>query len=232
MNVLLTRQFTTFNYHCFASRTSNAAKIDLAAIPNLPLYELSALHDFYNSTQGENWAYHGNGSPWVFTSTSNPCMEEWEGVFCILPLPRTVYHVAGLSLVEFNLRGTLPATIGNFTHITQLVLSSSALSGTIPLTIGRLTLLQTIELQTNLLVGSIPDSICKLTRLTHVDISANHLTGGIPERIGDLFAVKALDLSENSLYGTLPESVMSMSALSTLIIDRNGLFGTLPNSIQ
>jgi hypothetical protein len=44
------------------------------AAPNLPSYEISALHDLYNATDGEDWRWKPVGSHWVFTPTANPCV--------------------------------------------------------------------------------------------------------------------------------------------------------------
>jgi Leucine-rich repeat (LRR) protein len=85
--------------------------------------------------------------------------------------------VTGLVLLDDNLKGTIPSSIGNLVGLTDLVLSMNKISGTIP------------------------ESIGQLTNLRQLYLSSNKLTGTIPASIGNLVSIQSLNLNHNSLKG-------------------------------
>ena len=77
------------------------------------------LEVLYNSTDGPNWRISTN---WL---TDND-LSTWHGVTV------TNGRVTGVNLEGNNLTGTIPAELGNLSHLTHLYLASNQLSGTTP----------------------------------------------------------------------------------------------------
>jgi len=200
-----------------------------------------ALVDLYNSTNGANWTNKNN---WLIGPVST-----WFGV-----------TVAGgrinrLALVNNNLVGTIPITIGNLTNLTSLELSRNQLTGTIPAEIGNLinltgsdlganrltgiipreignlTKLNSLNLGTNQLTGSIPTEISKLTNLTNLSLSANRLSGAIPRTIGNLTNLTNLNVRVNQLSGPIPVEIGNLTNLIVLNLGPNQLSGAIPTDI-
>ncbi len=82
-----------------------------------PTTELDALHDIYDSTNGQFWDYdvaHAeNGIPWNFSQPDpNPCAQSWAFITC------QRCYVRQLLMVSANLNGTLPSTISELSYLT------------------------------------------------------------------------------------------------------------------
>lgn len=141
--------------------TSSSALLTISGNNNISPLERQALENLYDSTDGPNWNYlYDNGIPWnFFNPNTNPCDELWYGITCSVD-----YHVVDLSLEYSNLRGTIPATIGQLSFLEYLYLQSNQLTGTIPSTIGQLFSLEHIFLYDNQLTGVVPVSPCQIDR--------------------------------------------------------------------
>ena len=135
--------------------------------------ERAALIELYNSTNGDNWV---NNTNWC----SDLPVSEWYGI-----------HVNGqgkvriLALVENNMSGSIPESIGNLTSMTQLIMWGNSLTGSIPESLCNLKDLITIELSWNKLTGSIPAGLKKLENLETCYLDHNMLSGKIPESFKD-----------------------------------------------
>ncbi len=173
------------------------------------------LVDLFNSTDGPNWT---NNTNWL---TSAP-VSTWFGV--------TVEgdRVTQLNLVNNNLLGTLPNTIGNLTNLTEIVLHDNLLSGTIPNEIGNLTNLTFLSLANNQLSGPIPPNIGNLTNLIELILVGNQLSGTIPIEIGSLTNLRTLDLSFNQFSGTIPSEIGNLTNLREMVLASNRLSGNVP----
>ena len=86
---------------------------------NIPSHERQALHDLYVSTNGDDWIYqNGDEGNWNFTDPDvNPCSssDPWQGLNCTVIFSDSssyYYHISEISLSDYNLRGSLPVTIG------------------------------------------------------------------------------------------------------------------------
>jgi hypothetical protein len=127
--------------------------VDCNSISEIPQVECQALVSLYNSTNGANWT---NRTGWLTSST--PC--SWYGVTC------DTGHVWVLILPQNQLSGTIPAELGNLTHLMGLVLEGNQLSGNIPPELGNLSETQWIRLDYNLLSGTIPPELGNLASTT------------------------------------------------------------------
>jgi hypothetical protein len=86
---------------------------------NIPSHERQALYDLYVSTNGDDWIYQdGDQGHWNFTDPDvNPCSssDPWQGLNCTMISSDTnsyYYHISEIVLPYFNLKGSLPITIG------------------------------------------------------------------------------------------------------------------------
>ncbi len=131
--------------------------------------ERDALMALYNATDGPNWT---NNTNWG----SDKPLSEWHGI--ALNHEAKVYFI---NLSENNLKGAIPAEIGNLSNLIGFYCYGNQLSGAIPTEIGNLTNLTSIYLHDNQLSGSIPKELAELPKLTHLYLKNNNLTGDIPE---------------------------------------------------
>ena len=97
------------------------------------------LVDLYNSTNGPGWI---NDDNWL---TGN--LDSWHGVTV------SSDRVILIDMVENNLSGTIPASIGNLTELLQINFWTNDLQGPIPEEFGNLTNLTKLILNENQLTG-------------------------------------------------------------------------------
>lgn len=183
--------------------------------------ERSALLDLFNSTNGTLWE---NSTNWQ-GDAGTECT--WYGVSC-----DENENVTALYLVENNLTGTLPSSLGDLSGLKSLTIASNPqLSGTIPSELGNLSGLEALELYDNGLTGAIPEELGNLSNLKILALYGNKLTGSVPESLGNLSYLTIFYLCCNQLTGTLPSSLGNLSYLVHLHIHSNQLSGTIPSSI-
>lgn len=183
-----------------------------AAQSSIPAAECDALMSIYSTLDGPGW----DKEPiWLFES--DPCV--WGGVIC------TDGIVTGLDLAT-GLVGTIPASVGDLEHLTQLHLESEGLTGVIPAFLSELTELESLILKGNL-SQSIPAELGSLPDLEVLNLQGNQLTGSIPPELGQRFYYYELDLSDNQLEGNLP-SFIGFISIFHLDLSNNHLSGRIP----
>jgi subtilisin family serine protease/Leucine-rich repeat (LRR) protein len=130
--------------------------IDADLVTNLvsiSLPEAEALSAIYSALDGNNWTNH---SGWF----ENDDVCSWFGITCSMTgqsvelTAQAVMTVTGLSLPDNNLRGRLPAQIGNLTSLQSLDLSNNFVRGAIPTTASNLAALTSLNLDYNALYNS------------------------------------------------------------------------------
>ena len=168
----------------------------------------------YDSTDGDGWT---NNTNWGSTVP----IGEWDQVNA-----DGNGRVTYLSLWNNNLRGTLPAELGNLDQLTELPLQDNHLTGSIP-DLGRLSQLSLLRMWNNQLSGEIPASLSNLTKLRYLELWGNQLTGPIPDlrRLTDL---ESLDLHSNQLSGNIP-SMSGLTKLQEMRLQENRLSGPIPD---
>lgn len=149
--------------------------------------ERNALIDLYNATDGDNWTNNAN---WC----SDKPVSEWYGVNV-----RSNGTVRYINIPNNNLRGSLPASTGDFEYMYYLNLNNNHLSGLLPDNIGNLKDLEHLYLADNQLTGQIPESLGNLEKIKQIQLFNNHLEGVIPE--GVLTAKWFADLWYGIIYG-------------------------------
>ena len=166
------------------------------------------LEAFYESTGGDQWTKSDN---WL---TDAP-LREWHGIW------QDGGRVVGLDLPDNNLRGALPAELGNLGGLAFLSLNSNRLTGTIPAELGRLSNLTSLQLADNQLEGPIPAELGRLSKLRHLGLYLNKLTGRVPAELGELSLALSLHVEVNQLEGPLPASFVQLDSLNSLGFNRN-----------
>ncbi len=170
----------------------------------------------YEATNGDNWLQNDN---WL----SDAPLGTWYGV-----ITDKNDRVVELDLSENELRGTIPAELGNLTRLEALSLSENRLRGTIPPELGNLTRLTLLYLYSNILDGSIPTELGNLSKLEQLALSWNRLQGTVPPELGNLVNLEWLVLSGNRLRGTIPAELGNIENLKVLALAVNGLSGKIP----
>ena len=179
----------------------------------------AALVALYNATGGANWTDNTN---WL----SNEPLSSWYGV-----TTDANGRVASINLSNNNLRGTIPAELGNLTNLQYLFLDNNQLSGEIPAELGSLTSLQSLWLNGNQLSGEIPAELGSLTSLQYLFLWGNELSGEIPAELGSLTSLLQLNLRQNMLSGEIPEALGSLTNLQQLNLRQNMLSGEIPEAL-
>ncbi|KAG2684945.1 hypothetical protein I3760_10G100300 [Carya illinoinensis] len=132
-----------------------------------------------------------------------------------------------LYLSSCNIKGSIPAEIGNLSSLILLRLSNNKLQGPIPTTLGRLHMLQILSLRNNKLEGYILSDLCDLKNLSLLLLDNNKLFGHIPTCISNLTSLRHLYLSFNQLTSTIPLSLWSLTDLLEVDLSSNSLTGLL-----
>ena len=175
------------------------------------------LIDFYNTTDGINWRYKYN---W---GTDAP-LDQWHGV-----IVDANGRVAALWLHGNQLRGEIPAELGNLTGLRYLGLHDNQLTAEIPQELGHLGDLVGLNLMRSQLGGPIPSELGNLDRLTYLNLGQNQLEGEIPANLGGLINLHSLYLWFNQLSGSIPTELGSLTNLTRLYLHGNPLSGCIPS---
>ncbi len=188
----------------------------------------AALVAFYHATAGPDWT---DGAGW----TSDEPIDAWHGV-----ATGADGRVTEIALPENNLAGTLPAALGNLTHLRRLDLGGNRFGGPLPAELGDLAALEELSLwhdddlldpDDDGLTGTIPATLGNLANLTRLDLWDHDLTGPIPAALGRLTRLRDLVLSRNRLTGDIPAELGNLTDLRRLRLDRNRLTGPIPASL-
>jgi len=181
------------------------------AIEIPPLSEQrAALIDLYNSTNGDSWTDNSGWkepplAPDGFSEAGECSVDNpWYGVTC------SSGNVTQIVLDNNNLAGTIPASIGDLTHLQLLWLFDNQLTGSIPMEMGNLVDLQWLYLFNNQLSGSIPSELENLSNLQGLYIHSNQFDGTIPAELGNLTNLKFLTLNNNQLTGSTPTELETL----------------------
>lgn len=162
--------------------------VEQKIIPDGRLKDSLALMAIYQATKGENWQYAWK--PELPLSESN-----WPGVF--FDTVDGELRVVDLSLLSYNMEGSLPNEIGWLTQITKIKLQRNKLSGPLPASINRLTNLTHLYISSNQFSGEFPD-IPALQKLTWIEMEFNRFTGEFPPVFSLLPKLSTLKMKYNN----------------------------------
>ncbi|MEP2237641.1 MAG: immunoglobulin domain-containing protein, partial [Maribacter sp.] len=188
--------------------------------------EKAALQEFYDATDGPNWASENDPDPnndWDFTG---PVTNDWFGIQIVGG------HVSSIVMNRLtpvftvnNLNGSIPEEIRELSFLTVLDLSGENLSGDLPNGLFDLTALQYLNLRLNNLSGNIPDEISQLTNLRQLQLYANDFDGEIPVSLTTLNNLEILELFNNNLTGEIPIEITQILSLKVLKLENNPFTG-------
>lgn len=191
---------------------------------SIPVAECLALTALYNSTGGDEWT---TNSGWLLDL--DPCY--WTRVTCSYNAEATTapyYSVINLQMWGNNLKGTLPAELGNLDNLIWLDLDVNNLTGPLPPELGNLRNLEALYLNQNQLSGPLPAALGNLSNLSWLELSGNQLSGSLPAELGNLEELFYLNLGGNQLSGPLPVELGDLDNLFFLFLNDNQLSGPLP----
>ena len=193
------------------------------------LIELSVdrpvLEELYNSTDGPNWI---DNRFWLVEDDRMNLfrINTWYGVYT-----DSGRRVTALTLSDNDLRGEIPASLGELNKLGWLHLAFNELKGEIPESLGDLASLYALDLRNNELIGSIPASLGKLSSLNWLDLSENELDEEIPTGLEALTELNGLALNENELTGEIPPGLGKLEELEILALYSNKLTGEIPATL-
>lgn len=145
-----------------------------------------------------------------------------------LTLNSSIGLLSNLTTLEVNsvARGTIPEAIGDCTALSVLNLVDSQLSGPLPSSIGRLKKLASLTITSKYrLTGSLPPAIGDLPSLRQLRLPFNAISGSFPPSFANL-KLDFLDLQSNRLEGTIPNFLANPGCVADL--SRNLLSGHIP----
>ncbi|MEH0156793.1 leucine-rich repeat domain-containing protein [Limibacter armeniacum] len=185
---------------------------------NIPTEEFLALKALYEATGGDSWT---SNKGWFEDDISN-----WEGIYT-QPISGTSYEtVTSINLNKNNLKGTIPAEIGNIPKLGYLACNNNEITA-FPAEIGNLSRLATLDMNNNL-ITAIPAEIGNLSRLVTLDMNNNLITA-FPAEISNIPNLNHLDLSKNQIT-TIPAEIGNLTSLSRLYLQYNQI-STIPAEI-
>ena len=191
---------------------------DCSTVTDVPEIECEALVALYESTNGAGWIESTN---WLNSETAG----NWYGV--------TVSdgHVTDLYFGWNNLKGTIPAELGDLNNLVLLDIEYNELSGTLPSSLKNLSNLKTLRFPGNQLSGEIPDWLGSLTNISTLSLSSNNFSGSIPAELGSMTNLKKLHLQVNRLTGPIPSELGSLTNLELVNLESNQLSGVIPTEL-
>lgn len=207
---------TTTTTTTSTSTTTTTLPAFCLTVTDVPGSECAALVAIHQALGGSGWI---DVDPWFET----PDVCSWEALEC------EDGHVSRLAFYSNQVVGTIPAAIGELTHLKELEFwDEPGLTGPLPTTLDRLAALESLAISGTGLQGEIPTVISRLRGLRALEVSGNDMSGSIPTWIGDLTQLEYLNFAANGLSGPIPVQLSKLSELSHLYLVENRLTGTIP----
>lgn len=170
-----------------------------------------SLIEFYESTNGPEWAQNAN---WL----SPRPVHTWWGVTA-----DKKGNILRLDLDKNNLSGSIPASIGELKELWDFRISENNIGGALPESISELTKLVYFIANGNKLIGELPLQIGRLTSLSILRLQDQFISGNIPDSIEKCVELEELDLFHN--YGissrNLPENMHTLPKLKHFHVSDN-----------
>ena len=199
--------------------------------------DIVALYDLYNATSGSDWIWKAVGEQWIFSASSDPCNDNWQGVSCAGCLLDTACNVTGINLKSYNLSGTIPVSLCDLPGLSNITLSNNGLFSTIPSCIfessevhpSQITSFSVVDNQLSGEIDFPPLSSINLGILK-LDLAGNLFNGSVPSALGHLSNMEYLGLANNSISGELPSSLTGCVSLEELDLGVNNITGSFPSN--
>ncbi|KAL6842193.1 hypothetical protein ACP4OV_028172 [Aristida adscensionis] len=170
----------------------------------------------------------------------------------------SLHNLQFMCLGGNRIGGTIPASLGNATHLKDVGLGNNFFSGNVPTSLGVLGELSRLSLGNNKLEANDKQSwmfmdalancsslktlsqeksaegratkFWNLQGLTYLSLEFNNFDGDISEWVGNFKYMEKLYLSRNRFSGPVPPSLSSLSKLYWLKLASNGFEGFVPGT--
>ncbi|KAG0565247.1 hypothetical protein KC19_8G176000 [Ceratodon purpureus] len=226
----------------------------------LSLNESSAMHLLYKEWSNATPDFQSHLPGWGYNSSPCDPSHPWQGVRCLWKewsndSTRGDIYIVSLRMINSNLVGTLPPSIGmlqslvtisiqesprlvgvldelgNLQSVNSLKIFGTGVSGRVPLTIASSTFLQTLDLSRNKLDGEIAGSLLDVPPgLQKVNMSWNKFGGALQQNMFlNKKSLSQVDFSNNHFNGSLPNFSPSVTLID---FSNNSFSGVLPNFTQ
>ncbi|XP_028070555.1 receptor-like protein 43 [Camellia sinensis] len=194
-----------------------------------------AFNDFNFSTISPDFGSFASKLPYFNVTSSLQFLDLSETSF-FGQLPNSISNLKALNILYLfncNFPGSIPASLGNLTQITNLGFADNSVGGQIPSSISNLVKLNGLYLDGNNFNGQIPDSLGNMSQLTDLFLSRNQLTGTIPSLLFALPSLVVINLSNNNLSGVVElDKLLNLKYLSYFDLSYNGLSLNINNSVN
>ena len=205
-------------YIAVYSIINETASISIDKVTPISQDEKTALIDFYNNTNGDNWT---DNTHW----NSNEEVRSWHGVRTRIINGKE--YVVELELIENNLSSsTLSSSFENLEQLIKLDFTNNNLQGGFLTSIPGFSYLKFLNISRNQLT-ELPTTLQDKNQLTHINLSINSISGNIANVFENLQNLTFLSLYANDLSGNIPEYFESLDL--NLNLASNDLSGTIPN---
>ncbi|KAF3517249.1 hypothetical protein DY000_02063627 [Brassica cretica] len=185
------------------------------------------------------------GESYTWNKSSDCCF--WEGVTCnhrsgqviSLDLSYTFLNsslktnnslfrlrsLRHLNLMDCNLGGEIPSSLGNLSRLLELDLWDNHLVGEVPVSVGNLNELRVLSLGGNKLSGNFPIIFANLTKLSFFGLNFNNFTSTLPVNMSEFINLEYFNINENSFFGPFPKSLFLNPLLESVDLGRNQFTG-------
>lgn len=130
-----------------------------------------------------------------------------------------------LNLMDCNLRGEIPSSLGNLSRLVELDLWDNHLVGEVPVSVGNLNELRVLSLGGNKLSGNFPIIFANLTKLSFLGLNFNNFTSTLPVNMSEFINLEYFNINENSFFGPFPKSLFLNPLLESVDLGRNQFTG-------
>jgi hypothetical protein len=133
-----------------------------------------------------------------------------------------------LDVVDTQIAGTLPTSIGYLTKLKSLSVYQTQLQGALPTELGLLQALEELSMGMTQMNGTLPEELWQATNLEWLVAVQHQFHGTISTGIGNLKQLRVLNLLNGPLKGSLPASLGSLPNLTWLQLAMNQMTGSIP----
>ncbi|XP_026423429.1 MDIS1-interacting receptor like kinase 2-like [Papaver somniferum] len=135
--------------------------------------------------------------------------------------------------IDLNkLTGSIPASMGNLSNLTQLTIAQNQLTGSIRASVGNLRNLNILDLFENEFDGSLPIGISNLTQLKELSLGSNKFSGYLPQNVCQSGILETFKVSRNYFTGPIPRSHRNCTSLRSLFLGNNDLVDNLTEAFH
>ncbi|CAK9877693.1 unnamed protein product [Sphagnum jensenii] len=149
-------------------------------------------------------------------------------------LPRTIGNISSLSILDLSYCKSiesLPTTLGDLKHLTELLFQGCENLKELPQTIGNISSLSILDLSSCKSIGSLPTTLGDFNHLTELLLQGCENLKELPQTIGNISSLSILDLSSCKSIASLPTTLGDLKHLTELLLRGCENLKELPQTI-